>query len=176
MLAVFISVIRNCNGFNVEDNEVPVKETNWTGFELERQYNFLGFDLNMPSGPKSYRDFLTRVLQKIRCSFTTSILVKITQIIWRSICIQMDFYINFAYFTWVKMYPDRRFCPFPFILPPHPHPHPHPPLLIYPPKQNLSRQALDIAGSNQKLAGRETCFYYFSRMMAVKIIIVKPPR
>ena len=78
----------------------------------------------MPSGPKSYRDFPTRVLQKIRCSFTTSILVKITQIIWRSICIQSDFYINFAYFTWVKMYPDRRFCPFPFILPPHPHPHP----------------------------------------------------
>ena len=110
---------------------------------VERQYNFLGFDLNMPSGPKSYRDFPTRVLQKIRCSFTTSILVKITQIIWRSVCIQMDFYINFAYFTWVKMYPDRRFCPFPFILPQHPHPHP--PLLIYPPKQNLSRQALDIA-------------------------------
>ena len=33
MLAVFISMIRNCNGF--KDNEVPTKVTNWSGFEQE---------------------------------------------------------------------------------------------------------------------------------------------
>ena len=55
--------------------------------------------LNMPSDPKSYRDFPARVLQKIRFSFTTSILVKVKQIIWWSIWIQKDFDINSAYFT-----------------------------------------------------------------------------
>ena len=50
MLAVFISMIRNCNDFKVNKS---------------RQYNILGFDLNMPSDPKSFRDFRARVLQKI---------------------------------------------------------------------------------------------------------------
>ena len=46
------------------------------------QYNILGFDLktlNMPSDPKSFRDFRARVLQKIRFFFTTSILLRLLQ-------------------------------------------------------------------------------------------------
>ena len=54
--------------------------------------------LNMPFDPKTYGHFPARVLQKI-LSFTTSILVKVTKIIWWSTWIQMDFDINSAYFT-----------------------------------------------------------------------------
>ena len=99
MLPVFISMVRNCNGFKVKITKYQLKKQIALVLSKNRQSNFSGFDLNMPSGPKSYRDFPARVLQKIRFSFTTSILVKITQIIWRSIWIQMDFDINSAYFT-----------------------------------------------------------------------------
>ena len=125
MLPVFISMTRNCNGFKVRITKYQLKKQIGLVLSQNRQYNFLGFDLNMSSGPKSYRDFPARVLQKIRFSFTTSILVKVTQIIWRSIWIQMDFDINSAYFTQMKMQPERRFCPFPLIPPPHATPSPH---------------------------------------------------
>ena len=52
-----------------KDNDVPAKATNWSGFEHEPpiKYFVLGFDLNMPSDPKSVRDIdsRARVLQKI---------------------------------------------------------------------------------------------------------------
>ena len=52
-----------------KDNDVPAKATNWSGFEHEPpiKYFILGFDLNMPSDPKSLRDIdsRARVLQKI---------------------------------------------------------------------------------------------------------------
>ena len=36
-------MIKNCNGFQSEDNEVPAKKANWSGFELEPPIQFLRF-------------------------------------------------------------------------------------------------------------------------------------
>ena len=58
------------------------------------QYNILDFDLSIPSDPKSFRDFRAKVLEKIRF-----FLVKVTEIIWWTIWIQMGFNRNSAYFT-----------------------------------------------------------------------------
>ena len=79
----------------------------------------------MPSGPKSYRDFPTRVLQKIRCSFTTSILVKITRIIWRSICMYTDgFLYKFCLFYVGENVPWSQILSLP-LHPTTPPPAPH---------------------------------------------------
>ena len=90
MLAVFISMIRNCNhyGFKVKIMKYQLKKQIGLVLSKNHQYNILGFDLNMSFDPKSFRDFRARVLQKIRFFFvTTSILVKVTKIIWWSIWI-----------------------------------------------------------------------------------------
>ena len=98
MFPVFISMNKNCNGFKVKITKYQLKKQIGLVLSYNSQYNFLGFDLNIPSGPKSFQDFPARVLQKIQFSFMTSILVKVTQIIQRSIWIQIDFDINSAYF------------------------------------------------------------------------------
>ena len=74
------------------------------------QYNILGFDLNMPSDPNVsgisepgfckryvYVLFFVFVLFCFVFFFTTSILVKVTKIIWWSIRIQMDYNRNSAW-------------------------------------------------------------------------------
>ena len=68
MLAVFISMIRNCNhyGFKVKIMKYQLKKQIVLVLSKNHQYNILGFDLNMPFDPKSFRDFRARVLQKIR--------------------------------------------------------------------------------------------------------------
>ena len=50
--------------------------------------------------------------------FPISILFKGTKIIWWSVWIQMDFNRCSAYFTEMKIWPERIFCPFPLIQPP----------------------------------------------------------
>ena len=52
MLAVFISMTRNCNGFKVRIMKYQLKKQIGLVLSWNRQYNFLGFDLNMPSGQK----------------------------------------------------------------------------------------------------------------------------
>ena len=93
MLDVIISTIRNCNGFKVKIMKYQLKRQVGLVLKKNHQYNILGFDLNMPCDPKSFRDFRARVLQKIRFFFVfmTSILVKAQKIIWWCIWIQMDF-------------------------------------------------------------------------------------
>ena len=63
MLAVFISMIRNCNGFKVKITNYQLKKQIGLVLNENHQYNILGFDLNMPSNPKRVRDFRARVLQ-----------------------------------------------------------------------------------------------------------------
>ena len=99
MLAVFISIIINCNGFKVKITKYQLKKEIGLVLNKNHQYNILGFDLNMPSDSKSFRDFRAKVLKKIPFFFTTSILVQVTEIIRRSIWIQMDSNRNFAYLT-----------------------------------------------------------------------------
>ena len=91
MLAVFISMIRNCNGFKVKIMKYQLKKQIGLVLSKNHQYNILGFDLNMPSDPESFRDFRARVLQKKRVFFgTTSILAKVTKIIWWSIWVLIE--------------------------------------------------------------------------------------
>ena len=66
MPAVFVSMIRNCNGFKVKITKYQLKKQIGLLLNKSRQYNILGFDLSVPSDPKSFRDFRARVLQKIR--------------------------------------------------------------------------------------------------------------
>ena len=65
MLAVFISMIRNYNGFKVTITKYQLKKHIGLLLNESRQYNILGFDLSMPSDPKSFGDFRSRVWQKI---------------------------------------------------------------------------------------------------------------
>ena len=91
MLAVFISMIRNCNSFKVKIMKYQLKKQIGLVLSKNHQYNILGFDLNIPSDPESFRYFRDRVLQKIRLFFvTTSILLKVTKIIWWSIWILIE--------------------------------------------------------------------------------------
>ena len=66
MPAVFVSMIRNCNGFKVKITKYQLKKQIGLLLNKSRQYNILGFDLSVPSDPKSFRDFPARVWQKIR--------------------------------------------------------------------------------------------------------------
>ena len=66
MLAVFISIIINCNGFKVKITKYQLKKEIGLVLNKNHQYNILGFDLNMPSHPKRFRDFRAKVLEKIR--------------------------------------------------------------------------------------------------------------
>ena len=66
MLAVYIYMIRICNGFKVKIMKYQLKKQIGLVLSKSHQYNILGFDLNMPSDPKSFRDFRARVLKKIR--------------------------------------------------------------------------------------------------------------
>ena len=66
MPAVFVSMIRNCNGFKVKITKYQLKKQIGLLLNKSRQYNILGFDLSVPSDPKSFRDFRARVWQKIR--------------------------------------------------------------------------------------------------------------
>ena len=50
-------MIRNCNGFKVKITKYQLKKQIDLVLNKSRQYNILGFDLNMPSGPKRLRDF-----------------------------------------------------------------------------------------------------------------------
>ena len=54
MFAVFISVIRNCNGFKVRITKYQLRKQIGVVLNESRQYNMLGFDLIMPSHPKSF--------------------------------------------------------------------------------------------------------------------------
>ena len=85
MLAMFISMIRNCNcnGFKVKTMKYQPKKQIGLVLNKNYQYNIPGFDLNMPSDPKGFRD-------------SSEGLVKVTKIIWWSIWIQMDFNRNFT--------------------------------------------------------------------------------
>ena len=69
MLVMIISTIRNCNGFKVKIMMYQLKRPIGLVLNKNHQYNMLGFELNMPSDPKSFRDFRARVLQKIRFFF-----------------------------------------------------------------------------------------------------------
>ena len=66
MFAVFISMISNCNDLKVKITKYQLKKQVGLRLNKSRQYNILGFDLSVPSDPKSFRDFRARVLQKIR--------------------------------------------------------------------------------------------------------------
>ena len=84
MFAMFISMIRDCNGFKVKIKKYQLKKQIGLILNKSRQYNTLGFDLNMPSDPKSFRDIRARVLHKI-WFFLHHFLVKVKKIVWWSI-------------------------------------------------------------------------------------------
>ena len=63
------NLIRNCIGFKVKITKYQLMKQIGLVLNKSRQYNILGFHLNMPSIPKSFRDFRARVLQKIRFLF-----------------------------------------------------------------------------------------------------------
>ena len=68
---MFISMIRNCNGFKVKIMKYQLKKQIGLVLNKNHQYNNLGFDLNMPSDPtlSCFRDFRARDLQKIHFFF-----------------------------------------------------------------------------------------------------------
>ena len=57
MLGVFISMIRNCNSFKLKITKYQPKKQIGLVLNKNRQYNILGFDLNMPSDPESFLEF-----------------------------------------------------------------------------------------------------------------------
>ena len=65
MLAVFISMIRNYNGFKVKVSKYQLNKQIGLLLNKSRRYNILDFDLSVPSDPKSFRHFRARVLQEI---------------------------------------------------------------------------------------------------------------
>ena len=62
MFAVFISVIRNCNGFKMKITKYQLKKQIGLVLNKSRKYNILGFDfdLNMPSDSKSFRNSIPK--------------------------------------------------------------------------------------------------------------------
>ena len=98
MFAVFISMMRNCNGFKVKITTYQLKKQIGLVLNKSRQDNILGFDLSVPSDPKSFGisepEFCKR---QVFFFFTTSILAKVKKRIWWSIRIQMDYNRNSAW-------------------------------------------------------------------------------
>ena len=58
------------HGFKVKITKYQLKKQIGLGLNKNRQYNILGFDFNMPSDSKSFRDFRARVLQNIQVFFS----------------------------------------------------------------------------------------------------------
>ena len=117
MLAVFISMIRNCNGFKVDIMKYQLTKQICLVLNKNHQYNISIFKVLIWISPLTKKSF--RVSEQRFCKrkvflclflfcfvvvcfafYTTSILVKVTKIIWWSIWIQMDFNRNFAYFLY----------------------------------------------------------------------------
>ena len=70
-------MIRNCNDFKEKITKYQLKKQIGLILNKRRQYNILGFDFNMPSDPKSFRDSEPGFCKRYGFFFTISILVKV---------------------------------------------------------------------------------------------------
>ena len=88
MLAVFISMITDCNAIKVKITKYHLKKENDLALDKNHRYNILGF---RSSDQKVFWISESEFCKRYSFFFPISILVKGTKIFWWSIWLRMDF-------------------------------------------------------------------------------------